>query len=227
MCRMFFYREQKAVFVMAALAIWFGVLGQVGPWLPGNAIVHSKQLAVNVNGSLITGRWQRENGHWTFQKVAGIKRTARRKATLHKQALRRLAFHKAQAALQANALSATSGAKLVARTATKIRPVSAMALASRRPAPAITASLPVTSQKDQAIRAAHRLVRARLAAEIGRWARIGESREWQKNSKEAKVSALPKELHGRDRGTAGARWRRRNGIWFFDVKAHKEQLISI
>ena len=70
----FFYKEQKAVFVMASLAIWFALLALFGPYLPANAMAQHKRLAVNLDGQQITGEWTREKGRWMFRKVVGVKK---------------------------------------------------------------------------------------------------------------------------------------------------------
>ena len=193
----FFFREQRAVLVMASLAIWFGLLTQLGPYLPANAVVHSKELAVSLRGQRLTGEWMRRDGRWKFHRVVQVQ------------------------SLKKPVRVSASGRTMASRAL--------RAPHTGRQEPVTTASInqaKLHSAAREASRKAAREVRAKLAKEIGRWARIGGRWEWQKDAKEAKVGKGAPVVK-KYMGIESARWRRRNGVWVFDAEAKKQPFLYI
>jgi hypothetical protein len=172
----FFYREGKGLFVVTSLAIWFAVLGLLGPYLPANAVVTHKEMVARINGHKAVGHWIKKNGLWKFQKISRIIQTGSRET----------AFRNANDHLPSRRAMASSVAK----------------------APATTASI----GKRRLKKINKRVLRARLADEIGRWAKIGTRWEWRKKGLKARRRPTLEE----DRGPK-ARWGRRNGVWVFEA----------
>jgi hypothetical protein len=96
------------------------------------------------------------------------------------------------------------------------RIASARSLSSAK-APATTASLPPA----HSIKAKKRAVRAKLANEIGRWAKIGNRWEWRQSTAKSNPIKVSKEVE------AKSRWIRRNGVWVFDVLVAQDLYMNI
>jgi len=213
----FFYKEQKAVFVMTSLAIWFALLTLFGPYLPANARGSVKQLAINSNGNEITGEWVRKNDRWTFRKIVSLKKVDIKTASSKTD----LPDHEREM-LQSTARGVSLGARLAGRTmAEASHSISnAKNAVASMSAPATTASITSAKKVDKM---AARVVRQKLADEIGRWAKIGDRWEWHKGAVSAKVFTAPKD----ELLSEYTRWQRRNGFWVFDADARLKLFLNI
>ena len=148
----FFYRERKGVFVVASLAIWFVLLGVFGPYLPANASVNAKQMEFTVHGTKVLGHWVKENGLWKFDRISKIIKINRSGSRTASIARVKRGTHVGQTGAIASAFVAPTSVDAPSTTAS------------------VLPSRPAKVNK--------RVLRAQLADEIGRWAKIGNRWEW-------------------------------------------------
>jgi len=162
----FFYREQKAIFVVGSLTVWFALLALFGPYLPANnARASVQQVAMNTTGHEITGEWVRKGEHWTFRKIVSLKKIKTR--AVSKKTVAALRVGKVLSSTARGALSE---------------------------APATTASITATkTTRSVKQKGAAQVVRQKLADEIGRWAKIGDRWEWSEGGISAKAFTAPKD----------------------------------
>ena len=80
----FFYKERKSLFVLASLAAWFGLLGLLGPYLPGNNVVFDRQVTIDLHGNKLVGQWTKINGRWNFLRIAKVVVPVRKRVALAK-----------------------------------------------------------------------------------------------------------------------------------------------
>ncbi len=185
----FYYREQKAIFVVGSLTVWFALLALFGPYLPANARASVRQVAMNSTSHEITGEWVRKGERWTFKKIVSLQKI------------------KTQLALK----SKSAAKKNVVSLRKSLAPATTASIAAAKAVEAV-------GKKRTA-----RAVRQKLAAEIGRWAKIGDRWEWSEGTVSAKVFTAPKD----ELLSEYSRWQRRGGFWVFDVDARAELFLNI
>ncbi len=213
----FFYKERKAVFVMASLAIWFTLLTLFGPYLPANARTSVRQVVLNSNGHEITGEWVRKNNRWTFRKIVSLKKVDIKRASNKAD----LSDHEPKN-LRSSTGVASLGTDLAGRTVAGATSdiSSAKTPVASVPASVTTASIAAVKAVDKM---AARAVRQKLAEEIGRWAKIGDRWEWHKGSVNTKVFSVPRD----ELLSEYTRWQRRDGFWVFDADARLRLFLII
>ncbi len=209
MSKAFFYRERKGLFVVTSLAIWLVGLGLFGRYLPANAQVKSRQMVVNYHGNELLGKWVRRNGRWTFGKVSRIMKVHRSKMSESETmpVEGRSPVHLSGSVLSRRVTSGVMGAMASVAVKGAVNSYS----------PATTAALPAHRSTKQVKRA----MRARLAKEIGRWARIGDRWEWRSREDQ------PPRKEVRQIEERRKMWVRRNGIWVFAVPEAADLMINI
>lgn len=192
MSRAFMRSEGRGIFIMGALALWFGVLGLIGRSLPAGAAL--PQAAAAKGQSVAAVR------PWTTSRMLALRTRPGHGKIISSQRLRTARMNEDNIAV-----TRSIGTALEARRAR--RPLTAL----RRSA--ISRSIALRGDTAQNGRRLGRAGVSRPAQPIisGRWQQVDGSFVWQQ------VTAADVTVSSAQAKRAQPKWVRRDGMWVFDT----------